>query len=799
MSRSHVSLPTLIAGGLSLLLLGIAIAPAQQYDGAPDGDQAPATIDSEPAPGRVARLAYLNGQVQFSPAGEQDWGSVDVNRPLVTGDRLLTGNDGRAVLELGGGSIRLDTNSAFNFLNLDQDNVQIELSQGTLNLAVRQLNQGENFEVDSPTVAFVASTPGIYRIDDSPSGTGTMVTVFQGSGTVYGENGVSRQVDAGTSYRFNDSALAGVDTAGLPDPDDFDRFCEARDANHQRYAEQQQRYVPPDMIGGDQLGQYGQWDDVPQYGNIWYPSSVPVGWAPYRYGHWAWIDPWGWTWVDDQPWGFAPFHYGRWVYARNRWGWMPGPIGVRPVYAPALVAFVGGSGLSISIGIGGGPVGWFPLGPRDVYTPWFHASRRYFTQVNVTNIRNVYVNHTTINRFYADYHAGRRPPLGRREYAYRRMPGAVTAVPRNVFTGARPVHSAVLRLNRTQLARAEIATRPGITPNRASLGLRRANVRPLIRPNQQAFAHPAVARHQPPPRPVAFATRQGVIARQHGRPLSTTQIRDLQRGRPETGTARANPVRLVPAVTRMESSSAPGMRPQSRTPPSVPLRTAEEGSARGRTQPRPPFTQTIRPIPAPNRRITGERPGALPSARFAPRRDEAALPRPTSIRPAIDSARAAPDRLPTVRPVERAPQAATYRSDTAVRRQDFQARERPQPVEAAPQRDWQNAQRAAGQRQAQMQNAQRATEPQPMRNLQRERAPGYQRPAPAYQRPQPSFQRVEPTIERAPQTFQRAEPAYGRPVERAPQPRATHAPAPRSAPAPHRRGSTDDRQQQHER
>jgi hypothetical protein len=187
-------------------------------------------------PDRVARLAYLSGQVQFAPAGEDAWGEVEVNRPMVVGDRLLTGDDGRAALELGGASIRIDNNTAFDFLNLTEDNTQVELSQGTLNMAVRQLAQGANVEVDTPTIAFVAATPGIYRIDNSPTGTGSIVTVFQGSGTVYGENGASRQVAAGTSYRFDDSALTSVDATGLPAADDFDRFCEARDTSYQRNA-----------------------------------------------------------------------------------------------------------------------------------------------------------------------------------------------------------------------------------------------------------------------------------------------------------------------------------------------------------------------------------------------------------------------------------------------------------------------------------------------------------------------------------------------------------------------------------
>src|SRR5690348_5547218 len=155
------SLRPLLMTGLACiaLLTFAATAHAQQY-GQPE-DSAQSYDDTAQTPGRVARLAYLSGQVQFAPAGEDDWGAVEINRPMVIGDRLLTGDDGRATLELGDASVRIDNGSAFDFLDLDQDNVQIELSQGTLNLAVRQLDEGENFEVDTPTVAFVASQPGI--------------------------------------------------------------------------------------------------------------------------------------------------------------------------------------------------------------------------------------------------------------------------------------------------------------------------------------------------------------------------------------------------------------------------------------------------------------------------------------------------------------------------------------------------------------------------------------------------------------------------------------------------------------
>ena len=116
------------------------------------------------------------------------------------------------------------------------------------------------------------------------------------------------------------------------------------------------RYVAPGVIGYQDLDYYGRWQVVPTYGAIWVPTSVPAGWAPYRYGHWVWVAPWGWTWVDDAPWGFAPFHYGRWVSYGGYWGWAPGPsyVGWRPYYAPALVGWVGGAGWGFGVSFGFG-------------------------------------------------------------------------------------------------------------------------------------------------------------------------------------------------------------------------------------------------------------------------------------------------------------------------------------------------------------------------------------------------------------------------------------------------------------
>lgn len=782
-----------VAGAVCALLIGAATAGAQQsapsqqtYDSAETG--------TNQAPGRVAQLAYLSGQVQFQPAGENEWGTAELNRPMVIGDRLLTGDDGLAVLELGDASVRIDNDSAFDFLNLAEDNVQIELSQGTLNAAVRQLGQDENFEVDTPTVAFVAAAPGIYRIDDSPTGTGTMVTVFQGSGTVYGENGVSRQVVTGTSYRFNDSALTSVDVTDVPPPDAFDRFCEARDQNHARYAEQQQQYVPPDMIGSAELDQYGTWDAVPEYGNVWYPTSVPVGWAPYRYGRWVWIDPWGWTWVDNAPWGFAPFHYGRWAYIGSRWGWIPGPVDVRPVYAPAMVGFIGGGpGLSLAINVGGGgPVAWFPLGPRDIYVPWFVASQGYFNNVNVTNIRRVYVNRTIINNYYVDYRAGRRPSFGRHEYRYRNMANAVTAVPRNVFTSARPVHPAVLKLNRTELARARVAFRPGVNPGRASLGLQRPTAHPATLRGREAFTRPVVARRRPPPRPLEFTAREKIIAGQHGQPLTRAQ---LQRLRPARHAAEPHNPRVKLVATRAGGSGAPARpEPISRSGRSGAAPRSAEPPARRVGPTEPPFKNTVRPIRAPLNPAAGTppRPNELPSARFArPGEHSATLPRAPAIRPADESRRntPAPGRLPVVKPIERAPQLPALRAAQQRPGQagvEAQQRIRAQQSEQRQQRLDQEQQRAQRQqaqqaRTVQMQQQQRLRGQQLQQQRQVEaQAQQRARDQAARQQQQRSMQiqREQRTLDmqRQQQTFREEQRFREQPIQRAPPPRSRPAP-----------------------
>lgn len=341
---------------LAIMMLCMAAGLAQAQSAA-DAD------DSADPPGRVARLSYIAGDLGFLPAGAKDWSDASVNRPLTTGDKLSTAEGARAELEFGGGTLRIDGRTDLGLLDLNDNLAQIELTQGALSLTVQRLDDGQSYEIDTPAVALVIDQPGTFRVDVDDNDGSTRVSAFDGNATVFGENNAQRTINPGRSYRFVDASLSMVTITDLGGGDAFDNWASERDNRYARSTSGQ--YVSNDVVGYQDLDQYGDWQDTSEYGAVWFPQNVGSDWAPYRNGHWAYIAPWGWTWVDDAPWGFAPYHYGRWAYVRGGWGWIPGPRGVRPIYAPALVAFVGGGGWSI--GIGSAPVGWFPLGPGEIY------------------------------------------------------------------------------------------------------------------------------------------------------------------------------------------------------------------------------------------------------------------------------------------------------------------------------------------------------------------------------------------------------------------------------------------------
>ena len=285
-------------------------------------------------PGRVARVQYVGGSVSVQPHGTDDWVEATLNRPLTNADNIWTDNDSRAELNVGTGVMRMNAMSSLTLTNVSDNTVQVQLHQGTLNLRIRHLWDGEIYEIDTPNFAFTIQKSGEYRFDVDPDKDASVVTVWKGEGDATGD-GPAVRVHSKEQARFRNGNSLAHSIERAPGFDGFDDWCRVRDErlDHSYSA----RYVPRDTIGYEDLDDYGHWRVVEPYGPVWVPAVAP-GWAPYSYGHWVWIDPWGWTWVDDAPWGFAPFHYGRWVYYQSYWGWVPGPYYVRPYYAPALVA-----------------------------------------------------------------------------------------------------------------------------------------------------------------------------------------------------------------------------------------------------------------------------------------------------------------------------------------------------------------------------------------------------------------------------------------------------------------------------
>jgi hypothetical protein len=511
---------------------------------------APAMADDDP-PGRVARLNYIQGSLSFQPGGESDWVQANPNRPLTTGDNLWADKNSRGELHIGSTALRLSSQTGITFLNLDDRTVQIQLAQGTLNVHVRRLDGGDAFEIDTPNIAFTVQRPGEYRVDVDPDGNTTVVTVREGEGDVTG-GGSEFHMDSGDR-----SAISGTDTLTYDGgyasrPDDFDEWCRSRDDREERA--QSARFVSRDVIGYEDLDENGDWRNVPDYGYVWFPTRVAAGWAPYRFGHWAWIEPWGWTWVEDEPWGFAPFHYGRWAVYGGGWCWVPGPVVVRPVYAPALVAFVGGArfGLSLSFG-GGGGVAWFPLGPREVYMPTYRSSVRYVqninvtnTTVNVVNVTNVY-NNVNVNKV---------------TYMHQTNIGAVTAVSHDTFVNARPVAVSAMRISPQQLQNAEIQRGVAVAPVRQSIiGSGAAT---SVRPPQAAMDRQVVVKQTPAASPVPFQRRQQILTAQPGRvptPQQMDQLRTQQMQQQPAGKfnppPQANNNNMQPGRGRMEQQGTP--------------------------------------------------------------------------------------------------------------------------------------------------------------------------------------------------------------------------------------------------
>ncbi len=505
--------------------------------------------DAGDPPGRVARLSIVQGKVSFQPSGESDWSEASVNRPVTTGDRIYTDQGARAELEVGPFTVRLSEATDVTLANLSDQIMQLGVGQGTLRVTLYEMPENNSVEIDTPNGALLLQAAGSYRIETAADGNSTMVTVNAGTLQVSAGD-LSQTLQSGQAVQLTGTGPVAAVSQSVPAPDDFDKWCASRDRRIEQSPSAQQ--VGTAVPGSEDLDTHGAWTEKPDYGTVWVPSNVPPDWVPYRDGSWAFIEPWGWTWVEAEPWGYAPFHYGRWAHIGPVWFWVPGPVVARPVYAPALVAFVGGPGFGIGIGVG--VQAWFPLGPREPYVPWYHYGPTYIRQINVVNVTNI----TTVH--YVNRGIG------------------VTAVSGEVFRGGQPVQRGLIRMNPQQLARTQVIPHPEVVPTAHAVYGARAVAPPPVRagrfaPAQHAaigaatprevtraggppstpFSRPSTPASGPASRPggppstpfphvysrntpaatnAPFSARQDAYASHPGRPLEPQQMNNLRSGKP---------------------------------------------------------------------------------------------------------------------------------------------------------------------------------------------------------------------------------------------------------------------------
>lgn len=504
---------------------------------APAGAQGTSPADAPPL--IAGRVALAEGDAQIWRVEEDNagqWDGAEVNDVVSVGTGLYVGADGRNEIRVGPHTFRLGANSRGGFGQLDYSTAIFNLEHGTLNVRLAGPEHGETTAVTVGDLRVELVAPGRYRIDGAEQGP-MRLTVFEGHGTVRSASnaiGVSASQaivvnPGGNGFNFEQPVATG-----------FDQWALSRDEQFRQVRSAQ--FVSPYMTGYEELDTHGEWTPDVAFGTVWFPRVVPVGWAPYRFGQWRWVRPWGWTWVDQAPWGYAPFHYGRWVLIGGRWAWVPGGFVRRPVWAPALVGFVG-SGVSVSIG--GPVVGWYPLAPWHRYQPHYRHNPTYVTVINQTIIH--------------------RPPPG--------VPRTInegrgsTVVPGPRFR--EPIHKVVLGAQPRPEQLKPIAPPP-------------LNVAPAPRPSTRKYAEhegrPGAAVPTPP------GGRGGLPSPQQPPRAQPPQAQPLQPQPPQAGSP---PTRVRPPMVA-DPVPGRGVSPQPPMPGNDPSPLAQPpGLKRGQLEPRP--------------------------------------------------------------------------------------------------------------------------------------------------------------------------------------------------------------------
>ncbi|HEX4943359.1 MAG TPA: DUF6600 domain-containing protein [Usitatibacteraceae bacterium] len=608
-------------------------------------------------PGRVARLALVEGQASVFTDPEQGWEDARINTHLTSENSLWTEPGARAEVRFGSTAIRLGEVTQLDILQLDDSSFHGHVARGTLTVRIRDFDRAESYAVTTPDARFQLRSNGRYRIDADLERGESRLTVFSGTarldtvgGSISIDTSRSVRVTGGERPRYEFEAAYA--TA-------IDEWALARD---QRFDEREtSRYVPPQMTGWEDLDDYGVWRNEPEYGPVWFPTRVEAGWAPYRYGRWTWVRPWGWAWVDDAPWGYAPFHYGRWAFIGSRWGWYPGHYTTRPVWAPALVGWVGRPGWNISISTGlTDVVGWYPLSPYDRFQPWYATNVTYVTNVNRIVIPP---------RWNRDRRDDRRPDRrdDRGDNRHDNRDRGATVVPRNQFGSHRPVQNVLAPVSRDVVAAQPVVSGSSVLPSRNEWRSRPKPVQSSPAPRAAASGEPVGSPRMSSP----LAPAPGAPA---ARPRATTPAA------PAYAAPQAAPQVAPRVAPRVAPQAAPQAAPQvaPRVAPQAAPQAAPQSAPTSRFARPAPAEPALRAKPAPVEPATQAKP---PEPRAIELRVPRAIERaaPVQVQPHVQ-----PEAQPRMQPQAQPQAQPQLQSSPLQQRVQPQAQPQPAAVPVAP-------------------------------------------------------------------------------------------------------------------
>lgn len=576
-----------VAIAVLLILLTVVGVPVVR------GDETPAAADGEAIGRTPPRLSFIDGQVSFWRPGADEWVGGRINTPLAPGDELYTGHPGNLELQIGGRAwIRAWASTQLGLAGLEPDFLQVRVTAGHVTLDIRRIDPGHTVELNTPNAVFTIERAGYYRVNVTEDRT-SFISRRGGRATVTPASGAEAAIASSEEVIVEGEDSPSVATYVAPELDAWDRWNYAR--TEALIDSVSTRYVSPEIYGVGDLDHHGTWRVVDTYGAVWVPASVPAGWAPYTSGTWLWDPYYGWTWVDTAPWGWAPYHYGRWVFVHGYWAWSPGPLVVRPVYAPALVAFLGPR-VSVSVSVGGPAVGWVALGWGEPLIPWW--GRPGFVGVpwwagwgGPRIVNNVVVERTTVVHVHQI-----------NVYRNATVRNAVTVVPRERFGRGPVTRTNIIRVDAKDLE--PVRGKLEVAPSRASLAPDTARgVRPpesILNRRVMTTRAPDNPRRwlepqgiEPPSRPTAAAPR--LVPPSTRRSTSPTDVAP----RPPFGASKIE--RLQPAPTARPERVQPPQPSRERAQPVTPRPERPQAAPPGATakpSPAPP-AGTARPEPAP--------------------------------------------------------------------------------------------------------------------------------------------------------------------------------------------------------